>query len=55
MKTVPIIVLLFYIPIHLCSQSLPIIKAATDKASLREGDILRKDYWTITPSVNPDR
>jgi hypothetical protein len=37
-----------------CQEKLPVIKATSKKVDIRDGDILRKNYWNITPEVKPD-
>lgn len=35
-------------------EKLPVIKAHSLKVDIRDGDELRKEYWTISPELNPD-
>lgn len=35
-------------------QRLPVIHATSTSVTIRDGDQLRKDYWTLTPSARPD-
>ena len=35
-------------------QELPILKSTLPVVSIREGDVLRKDYWTLSPETKPD-
>ncbi|HNA77776.1 MAG TPA: hypothetical protein PLX13_13710 [Saprospiraceae bacterium] len=35
-------------------EKLPVIKAHSLKVDIRDGEELKKDYWTITPELNPD-
>jgi len=35
-------------------QKLPVIRAKSLKADIRDGDYLQKGYWKITPSAKPD-
>jgi len=45
--------------LFLCSQSmaqdkLPILQSTTETISIRDGQILRSDYWTLVPEAKPD-
>jgi hypothetical protein len=36
-------------------KKLPLIKATSKEVDIRDGDTLRKDAWTISPQLKPDR
>ena len=36
------------------NEEISIIEASNNKASLRVGEVLRENSWTISPDVNPD-
>lgn len=35
-------------------QRLPVINSSSASVTIRDGDQLRRDYWTLTPSAKPD-
>ncbi|WP_160717588.1 transglutaminase-like domain-containing protein [Chitinophaga solisilvae] len=50
-----ICLLLFFIPVAVFSQSkLPVIKASSNLASVRDGKVFQDKTWTITPAAKPD-
>lgn len=49
-----IIVLILFVVITKGQENFPIIKSNVNVISIQDGDILKKDNWTLTPEAKPD-
>src|ERR1700743_302292 len=54
MRYLTFITLLLIIQTTFAQHKLPIIKATSKKVSIKDGDFLDKNSWTLTPSARPD-
>ena len=55
MKKIKLFIISFFVAVSVIAQShLPIVKANSITASMREGNELYKDNWTIMPNIKPD-
>ncbi|GAA4906860.1 aspartyl protease family protein [Mucilaginibacter defluvii] len=54
MKYIYLLFIALYLNPVLAQQKLPVIKATSKKASIRDGGFLDKDAWNLSPQIRPD-
>ena len=52
--TIIIYTILFLSSYSIAQDKLPILQSTTETISIRDGQILRSDYWTLVPEAKPD-
>lgn len=54
MKNFAFLSLIFLTSLSLAQTKLPVINATSNRVSIKDGDILNKNSWTLSPSARPD-
>jgi hypothetical protein len=54
MKILALLSAMFLTSLSLAQTALPVIKAASKKVSIKDGDILSKNSWSLSPTARPD-
>jgi len=54
MKIIALLPFLFFTSLSFAQTKLPVIKATSKSVSIKDGNILSKNSWTLTPSAKPD-
>lgn len=49
-----VLILIFFAPAISAQEKLPVIKSNVDVISIKDGDNLKKDSWTLAPQSKPD-
>ncbi|MCE1165691.1 MAG: transglutaminase domain-containing protein [Bacteroidetes bacterium] len=54
MKSILLLVIILIGQVIFAQQELPVIKATSDIADVRDGNVLNKGFWKISPKIKPD-
>lgn len=53
-KLIALFLLLSSIQFTIAQKKMPVIRASSNTVNILDGNMLRKEYWTISPAIRPD-